>query len=312
MMKYSSPVFICGALRSGTTVLHLMLNAHDQINNPGEFDFLFDLIKDKNHYPDPNQFITWLNSNRIFRSHNLRINPKPCFKDMVIALVDSCSKPGALTSMNIHRNFHLVPDFFPNARYIHLLRDPRDVARSSIPMGWAGNVWYGVDHWIDTEKSWDILRASLDPAQYTEIHFEELIHNPEDVLKHICAFLGISYSDTMLSYPEHSTYARPDPALTQQWRLKANPRQIGLIENKVGTMMGSRGYDCALPESRPPSLSERVYLSLQNKLYRAIFWTKRYGVALYIADRFSDRLGPEVLRSYCRARTDRINTRHLK
>ncbi len=311
-MKYRNPVFICGALRSGTTLLHLMLNNHARIKNPGEFDFLFDFIKDDKHLPDPGQYVSWLNLNRIFRSHNLHVNPKSCFKDMVIDLVKSCSEPGVLTSLNIHRNFHLVPGFFPDARYIHLLRDPRDVARSSIPMGWAGNVWYGVDHWIDTERSWDKLRDNLDPGQYTEINFEDLIKTPENILKHICAFLDVPYSDTMLSYPDHSTYTGPDPALTQQWKLKSCPRQIRLIENKAGAMMESRGYDRALPESPAPTLPERAYLLLQNKLYRAMFWAKRYGVTLYIADRLSARFGPKKLKSYCRIRTDRINIRHLK
>ena len=33
-------VFVCGALRSGTSMAHLMLNAHPEISNPGQFDFI--------------------------------------------------------------------------------------------------------------------------------------------------------------------------------------------------------------------------------------------------------------------------------
>ncbi len=312
-MRYNNPVFICGALRSGTTVLHLMLDNHEQINNPGEFDFLFDFIKADNHYPDPDQFISWLNSNRIFLSHNIPIiHPKPCFEDIIIDLVASYSRSGALTSLTIHRNFHLVPNFFPDSRYVHLLRDPRDVARSSIPMGWAGNVWYGVDHWIDTEKSWDKLQSILDPEQYIEIHYEELMQNPESILIDVCSFLEIPYSNTMLSYPDHSTYAGPDPTLTEQWKLKSNPKDVRLIENKASTLMKARGYDISFTNALPPSFPKRIYLALQNKTYRAIFGAKRYGLPLYIIDRLSRRFGPDKLRSYCHSRMDEIDISYLK
>ena len=54
-------------------------------------------------------------------------------------------------------------------RYIHLLRDPRDVALSTILMGLAGNTYLGVDLWVETEKSWDQLASKLQrsriPAQ---------------------------------------------------------------------------------------------------------------------------------------------------
>ena len=38
-------------------------------------------------------------------------------------------------AINIHRNFATAREFFPRARFIHLVRDPRDCARSAIGMG---------------------------------------------------------------------------------------------------------------------------------------------------------------------------------
>ncbi|MDZ7627639.1 MAG: sulfotransferase [Parvularculaceae bacterium] len=40
--KEDDIVFICGALRSGTTLLRIMVNHHPQLSNPGEMDFLFE------------------------------------------------------------------------------------------------------------------------------------------------------------------------------------------------------------------------------------------------------------------------------
>jgi hypothetical protein len=50
----SDIVFVYGALRFGTTVFRLMLDAHPQIANPGEMDFLFDYL-----YPDHTHSTGW-------------------------------------------------------------------------------------------------------------------------------------------------------------------------------------------------------------------------------------------------------------
>jgi len=51
----------------------------------------------------------------------------------------------------IHSRLDLCPDFRPDARAVHLLRDPRDVGRSCVGRGWAGTPWHGVRDRILTE-----------------------------------------------------------------------------------------------------------------------------------------------------------------
>jgi len=53
-------IFICGALRSGSSLTHVILDHHPEIKNPGEFDFLFDQISADGTFPDIEKYWEWL------------------------------------------------------------------------------------------------------------------------------------------------------------------------------------------------------------------------------------------------------------
>jgi hypothetical protein len=190
-------------------------------------------------------------------------------------------------ALNVHRHFDKIPRWFPSAKYIHLIRDPRDVARSSIGMGWAGNVYYGVDHWIDTERSWAKLKLNLLDDQYIEIYFEDLITDPKSVLKGICEFCGVPYADSMLNYHENSTYDKPDVSLIYQWKKKLTRNEVLQIESKVGEVLEILKYEPSNYGRFSISSLQKAYLNVQNKLYKLKFSIRRYGFSLVIRERFS-------------------------
>jgi LPS sulfotransferase NodH len=286
-MENKDPVFLCGALRSGSTVLGLMLRYHPQIIAPGEFDFLFDCVGENGEFPQTEFYLDWLVESRIFQAHNLTTDSSASFKQNIDSFVVQMSKPGQLLSLNVHRNFQRIPYLFPNARYIHLIRDARDVARSSIGMGWSGNVYYGVDHWIKTENSWGKVKSVLNEDQYIEIKFEELITDSKEVLTNICKFLGVEYSNQMLEYPSETTYSKPDISLIRQWERKQSKKQIQLIEYKVAQAMTSCGYTLSGYPIIKPGFMDKVWLYLQNRLYRMRFGIRHFGAGLYFAEKLT-------------------------
>ena len=99
--------------------------------------------------------------------------------------------PGSRPVLVLHRHADKVLTLLPNAKVIHLLRDPRDVARSAIGMGWAGNVFHGASPWIATEDGWEAATTSHQALAH-EIRYEDLVAHPEATLTDLCAFLGLS------------------------------------------------------------------------------------------------------------------------
>lgn len=304
----SPPIFVFGALRSGTTLMRLMLKNHPQIQSPGEADFLFDHIRRDGD--DWRYDIDALQRDRIFRAKSINLPDGAQGAELAQAMVTemAAAAPGQL-SLNIHRNAPKMAALFPDARIIHLMRDPRDVARSSIGMGWAGNSYFGVDHWIGTEQGWE--DATYPAEQVLDVRFETLMGNLESELSRICGFLGLEFAPDMLKYYENSTYGPPNPGIAQKWKTKAGAREIALIEGRIGPLLEARGYTPSGSAAMPGAV-EKIMLSTQNRLKRWRHNIDRYGAGLFFGHHAAKLLGLKGLARQLDARQEAIRIENLQ
>jgi hypothetical protein len=267
-------VIVYGALRSGTTLLRLMINNHPDLSCPGESDYLFD-------YMSRDQNGEWvldregLQRDRIFQasdttcSHTL--GPKETIDDLIAQLQAQGGGASRLVLMT-HRALDVALDLYGAVPVIHILRDPRDVARSSIGMGWAGDVYHGAHHWIDTENGWKAVQPALDPKQHIELRYETLIRETQPELERILTFLGTSFDPAMMRYDQDSTYSAPDISLIEQWRRKQSPYQVGLVERSVGHLLEETGYQ---PSGHPlPKLGFVEFTKLRT-VNKIAVWRER-------------------------------------
>lgn len=307
-------VFVYGALRSGTTVFRLMLNAHPTIANPGEMDFLFDhLTQDSTHPSGWRYDIQGLKDDRIFQAKKLDLADDLTGLDLLDHFLNQLRQrtPGKILSINVHRHVDRLVATLPTARIIHMLRDPRDVARSSIAMGWASTLYHGVGHWIGTEQAWENAVANANPDLVLQINYESLFLNIEDTLARVCAFMGLPYDQTMLQYHENSTYAPPDPKLIEQWRRKCSEKELIEMESRAAFMMEKRGYALAYPR-QDLSLPHRLQLATANKIGVWTFGMRRFGVATYWAEKLTRWTGLNAPHRFIKQRMDRILVQTLK
>lgn len=307
-MTPSSPVLVYGALRSGTTLLRLMLKSHAAIQSPGEADFLFDYIsRTADGWTYDRDALT---RDRIFRAKEIDLPSGVDGADLSRAMIAAMSAKGdGLMSLSIHRGAPKMAALFPEAKIIHLLRDPRDVARSSIGMGWAGNSYYGVEHWIGTEKDW--AAAAISDDRVLTVRYETLMANLEAELARICGFLGLEFDPEMLKYYERSTYGPPDPGIAQKWKTKASPREIALIEGRLGGLLADRGYAPAgLPAT--PGPFELARLTTQSRMKRWQHNIDRYGLGLFAGHHAARVLGLKSVAQKLANRQEAIRIANLK
>ena len=195
-----------------------------------------------------------------------------------------------LVGATVHRKFNLLLKIWSDAKFIHIVRDGRDVARSCIGMGWAGNVWTGTERWIETEKLWSRMEKSLSQEQKIEITYESLISQPKNTLQKLCNFMEITFEPEMLQHHRNTTYSAPNPALLNQWKRKLSEGEIQSIELRIAQMLRERNYpisDLLLIEV--DSICRRK-LKLQCWSNRVKFRIKQNGLPLFIADYISRRL----------------------
>ena len=213
--------------------------------------------------------------------------------------------------LNIHRNLDKVAALFPEAKIIHIIRDPRDVARSCIGMGWAGTTYFGIDPWLVAEMSWDKFGPTFNRSDVMELYYEDLISKPEEQLTTVCKFIGVSFSPDMLKYPNHSTYEFPKPSAIQQWRKKLPARDVALVEIKAGRLLVDRHYELSGHPLNPPSVRERLSLIFKNKMYIYKFAGRRYGYLNFIMEKATRKLFRPI-HSLLVQRMNEIDKRHLK
>lgn len=305
--------FVFGAMRSGTTVFRLMLNAHSKINNPGEFDFLFDYISPNADCPTGWHFDKKaMAKDRNFLRRGLVMDDSIDGLDLLNNLLGQIlSEPEASVVLNVHRNIDRIVKIFPDTRIIHVLRDPRDVAFSSIGMGWASVIYYGVDHWLASEKSWDDAVHSLSSDQIFTLKYETLFANTEQQLTMVCQFIGLPFEDTMLRYYENTSYGPPNAKSVERWRGKAAGHEIALLEGKAADMITARGYELnGVPVI--PGLGEKFFLWGRNKLGVWGFGGRRFGHGLYWGEKISRWLKLHGLNKKLLLQMHTISIQHLK
>jgi hypothetical protein len=305
--------FLIGAERSGTTLLRLMLDHHPEIAWCSEFEYSVDPMGDGADFPETNRYIAWLERDRIFRLHGWQIDRGLDYPHLMDSFLQQKLGGKSVIGATVHRHFPRLLKIWPHARFIYLLRDGRDVAKSTIGMGVAGNMWSAMDRWMMAEKLWDELRASLPEDRWIEVRYEELIAEPVQGLTRICRFLGVNFDQAMFDYVHTTqTYGLPDPKLSQQWRKKLSPEEIRQAEAKAGALLQARGYELSgLPPLEVTATLERK-LRRQDRLERLNYRIDRFGLWLVLGETVSRRLRMELLERYCAERIDQITNAHMK
>jgi hypothetical protein len=291
-----------------------MLDHHPQIACNGDSEYLVDFMHHPNDRPDIELYREWLTTNRIFQDHDFKIDPSLNYQELVTSFIaqfsEKSGKPvvGAL----VHRHFDRLLEFWPEARYIHLVRDGRDVANSCVVMGWSGNAWAAADIWETAEICWQKTKDLIPENNRYEVKMEELVQDPASVLMGICEFLGVPYSESMMSYPESATYGFPDPSLLYQWKRKMTAKQCQHVESKIGKMLEDRGYELSQTNTTHLSGSTRFCLICEDVAKRNLFRIKRYGWKLWFKEMLSRRFAILKLQKASQLEINDIVRKHVK
>jgi hypothetical protein len=153
-----------------------------------------------------------------------------------------------------------IGSLLPEARFIHLIRDGRDVAQSlcSAARGFGVTDLAGaLIFWERRVITGRRQGGRLGRRRYREVRYEDLISDPEAVLRDICSFVQLDYQPRMLKYydrvdeilvgvPGHQHHRRLRQAPVsglRDWRRDLAASDIGLADALVGPTLASLGYE---------------------------------------------------------------------
>lgn len=289
-----TPFFLVGGHRSGTTLTGLMLDSHPDLSWFHHFEWAVRHIKPDGTWPSIDEYQKILSKDFGYLCWNLNASygePKT-YSDVLDGFFEQRrqhdGKP--LSGATVHTRYAELPKIWPNAKFIHVVRDPRDVVRSTIKFKWSGNAWGAAQRWKRSEIEWNKLCAIVPSEQRMEFRFEELIANPKDVQRRITHFLEIPYTEAMFSYIEHTPYKYPDPAMAYKWRGKMPRHEIEMVETALGKLLTSRGYENIVDSTSISSIKQANW-KITDRAIKFWWRVQRYGWKLWLAQFVSRRLG---------------------
>jgi hypothetical protein len=269
-----------------------MLDHHPEVAFNLESEFLCSQISDDGRFPEVPDYRDWLSNDRVFRHSNFQINENLDFRALLNDFLEQkrVRDHKSIVGATVHLDYQRLRYVWPNAKYIYIYRDPRDVANSVMQMGWAGNVYVASDHWLKAEAEWSLLKPHLTADKWIEVRYEELIANTVPELRRICEFMGVEYTEKMFDYTKNSTYAAPDIRLNYQWKRKMAPADIQRLESKLRDPIVKRGYALSDHPKIHLSYHTKKWLQLQSRISKIRFRIKRYGALLTMQEMLARRL----------------------
>jgi hypothetical protein len=285
--------FLVGAEHSGATLTGLMLDHHPMISFGFDFRYAVELMPEGDGWPDLGDYCEYLRGHSGFQAAELVIAAGQTYTQVVDSFLDQKRRRDRkpLVGATVHRDFDRLLRVWPGARFIHIVRDGRDVAWSLIAKGLAGNTYFAVEDWLAAEVLWSRLRRELPPDRWTEIRYETLVTQPEATLTGLCDFLGIPFDRAMLNYPNDTIYGAPSPHAIGRWQCRLSPDSVRLAEARIGDMLVELGYEhSGLPRLElSPQMESRLHW--HDRFYRALFRWLKHGTRLFLADLVARRLG---------------------
>jgi len=318
LSQATGPFFIIGSGRSGSSLLRMMLAAHSRLTIPPETWYLLSLLKrfsiDRplsaaeiesavalitDHYRWPDMKL----SAQEFRREVSQLT-EPCLRDLAAVVYQwhMRAQGKARWGDKTPGYIEIVPELarmFPNSRFIHLVRDGRDVAKSFQAMGWAGRWLHeNTREWTRAlECHWRWIRSEFQ-NRILQVRYEDLVLAPEATLQKICRFLGEELEPQMLSWewnvdelvPARELKAHPKLKLrvgsegVARWKREMSARETFVAEAFMGSHLTRLGYERRYPGRLwPPAfaltrlfcrtvlptveLAIRVGASLRNRLW---------------------------------------------
>ena len=281
--SHDDPVFLVGCPRSGTTLLQRILNAHSAVaiapethfirrfwlpratdGHLADTDAMQRLIDDVIAMPEFTEMGLDTAAFRASTTSGERAH-RAIFGQLLTMFAD---RRGACVVGEKTPN-HLIymrtlESWFPGARFIHIVRDPRAVVCSWRDVPWSTGrpvgdamVWR---RYLATARR----RPPLRQGALTTIRYEELILDTEATVRTVCRFLGLEFEPQMLSFhlkpsdivnvarePWKAAADRPiQDTSVDRWRSELSPDTVARIEAAVWPEMKRWPYPPSTPALR--------------------------------------------------------------
>jgi hypothetical protein len=170
------------------------------------------------------------------------------------------------TPTNVPHMLRISRDF-PDAQFIHIIRDARDVALSLDKRQWSRPLPWDRDRSLLAAGiywEWIVRRARQNTVKLgpkcIEVHYEELVEKPQSALTRIGKFLGHDLDYEKIQQSSVGSVKKPLTSFKEdlkeghfspvgRWKEKFPPGQLMEFENLIGSYLEEMGYELSQPRN---------------------------------------------------------------
>lgn len=280
--------FVVGVNRSGTTLLRMMLDAHPELAMPPETHFVPELIDvAAAGRSTPEEYLAVITKQREWGDFGLTesqlldafrgiepLNPGDALRAFYRLYAERVGKPrcGEKTPIYV-KSIRKIHDALPEARFVHVIRDGRDVALSIRDRAVKEHPIERIaERWV--RRIGQARRQSRHVPHYMEIRYEQLVVETEPTLRRVCELFELPWDDAVLDYHRRSaerlgemrrelpaderrttlsverrmatharTTERPNPARVGRWREEMSVADRAVFESIAGDLLRELGYE---------------------------------------------------------------------
>lgn len=284
--------FFVGCGRSGTTLLRSIFDSHSELAVVHESRFVPEVLRRRRRYErnglDSERFVRDLYTLPIGQSRmpelsltaddlaqrldrggvsNLRDAVREIYRSYAEA--EGKSRAGDKTPTYV---LHIaeIAQLLPEARFVHLVRDGRDVALAYRDAHFGPNTPIAAAlFWSGRIRAGRAAGGALGPERYREVRYEDLLDDPETVVRQLCDFIELEFEPAMLDYSRrasalvattgghehHRHLDRPPTKGLRDWTSQLDRRSAVAFDVAAGPLLTDLGYHAVEPS---PSGRERV------------------------------------------------------
>lgn len=252
MSRTNSPLagralFITGARRSGTYWLQRIITAHENVGAVPSESHLFSHgispLLDRLSGADPSDQTV----GRVHADREAVLDSVRDLCDVVLAPYRAGAEGWVSERTPLHvYHLGLIASVYPDGRFIQIVRDGRDVARSLVEQEWGPTT-----HEAAALEWRDAIRAAGDstlPAgSYREVRYEDLLTDPEPLIADLFDWLGLKTDAANLAgaVGEAGQIANTGrtAAAAERWRTELTAEEISTIESVCSAELERMGYE---------------------------------------------------------------------
>lgn len=304
---------IIGTQRSGSNLLRLMLNQFEEISAPhpphvlktfAQFIGYYGDLKDaSNFHLLAKDVADFVNANPVPWSGTLiepdklisraRHNTLLSLYETLYQIKAEADKAKIWCCKSMFNEYYAREIEAQGIRpfYIYLYRDGRDVA-ASFKRAIIGpkHTYFLAKNWLQDQEKALQVKQEVDPARFYMIKYEELIQNPEAILRNLSAKLGLEYTPKVLEYHKSGESKRTAssgdlwknvnrPVISNnqgKFKSEISAEELLIYESVAGEMLERLGYEQVnkWKAAKEYTMAEIDHFKAINEEYQAVARSK--------------------------------------